>query len=404
MKNFWLVYLSLLIFIIGSVILCDLCFSQDKEIIVSAQNRLEISRPVETISVKWADVKNKLGTVKPGQVQVKDKKTGKVLESQAVDNDSDGTFDELIFQSGFGSGEEKKFLIFKGSVKKESDPKKPRAYAVFVPVRYDDFAWENDRIAFRMYGPELQKMKASGKKGGLISSGIDCWQKRVRYPIVDSWYKGGDYHKDRGEGLDAYKVDTSRGCGGTGIWENNRLYNSENYKKWKIIANGPIRIIFELTFEPWDVNGKKISEVKRITLDKGDNLNRFDSLFEIKGKSKEITYAIGIAKHKKRGKPKYNKKDGWLRYWEKSGKGRSMLGLGIVVNPDNIIEMKDLNVGKKNGSHHLVIAKAKTGEPATYYSGFGWARSKDFTDAASWDAYLENFAKCLASPVKVSTK
>src|SRR5690606_23752079 len=31
-------------------------------------------------------------------------------------------------------------------------PIAPRTYGRYVPERYDDFAWENDVVAFRMYG------------------------------------------------------------------------------------------------------------------------------------------------------------------------------------------------------------------------------------------------------------
>ena len=108
----------------------------------------------------------------------------------------------------------------------------------------DDFAWENDKVAFRTFGPKAQQLWESGDKEGLISSGIDCWLKRVPYPIINKWYEkdrnGGSYHKDDGEGLDNFQVGVSRGCGGTALFRNNTLYPSQNYSSWKIIANGPI--------------------------------------------------------------------------------------------------------------------------------------------------------------------
>lgn len=76
----------------------------------------------------------------------------------------------------------------------------PRTFARFVPERSDDFAWENDLIAFRAYGPALRE--------GKENSGIDCWLKRVNYPIINKWYvqseQGKSYHKDHGEGCDNY--------------------------------------------------------------------------------------------------------------------------------------------------------------------------------------------------------
>ena len=86
-------------------------------------------------------------------------------------------------------------------------------YGRHAPERQDDFTWENDKVAFRMYGPEC------GKAGGVLS-GIDIWSKQVDYPIIDLWYErndaGEDYHTDRGEGADFYKVGRTLGAGGLG--------------------------------------------------------------------------------------------------------------------------------------------------------------------------------------------
>lgn len=83
-----------------------------------------------------------------------------------------------------------------------------QAYCRFVPERLDDFTWENDRIAFRMYGPEMWTIPA--KRCG---SGVDVWVKKVRYPIINKWYKRKSYHRDEGEGADIYKVGKTLGCG-----------------------------------------------------------------------------------------------------------------------------------------------------------------------------------------------
>jgi len=42
-----------------------------------------------------------------------------------------------------------------------------------VPERKDDFTWENNRSAFRLYGPAL---KATGE----ISNGMDFWAETYR--------------------------------------------------------------------------------------------------------------------------------------------------------------------------------------------------------------------------------
>jgi len=51
-----------------------------------------------------------------------------------------------------------------------------RTFCRFVPERADDFAWENDQIAFRAYGPAARNKPEN--------SGFDCWLKRVDYPMA----------------------------------------------------------------------------------------------------------------------------------------------------------------------------------------------------------------------------
>jgi hypothetical protein len=65
-----------------------------------------------------------------------------------------------------------------------------------------------------------------------------------------------------GEGMEMYQVGGSRGCGGTGIWDGQKLHVGRNYKTWKILANGPVRTVFELSYEAWDAGGVKVSETK----------------------------------------------------------------------------------------------------------------------------------------------
>src|SRR5690606_32212285 len=138
----------------------------------------------------------------------------------------------------------------------------------------DDYAWENDRVAFRTYGPEAQRLTENNEQGGTLTSGIDAWFKKVEYPIIDKWYaenleNPGTYHKDTGEGYDPYHVGASRGIGGIGVWQNDSLYVSKNFVEYKRIANGPIRTIFELTYAPWQADKIIVKETKRISLDLG---------------------------------------------------------------------------------------------------------------------------------------
>jgi hypothetical protein len=274
-----------------------------------------------------------------------------------------------------------------------------------VPERLDDFAWENDKIGHRTYGPALAAPDEPRRgKEVLVTSGLDIWCKRVSHPIVDRWYnKGHDhYHKDEGEGMDMYQVGPSRGCGGVGIWDGQKLSVSRNYKTWKVLANGPIRAIFELAYDAWDANGVKISEIKRFTVDAGHNLDRMDSTFTVEGgTAKELTVGIGLNKSPadKGQEPQIEftpvKAIGALTQWTVQ-KTNGALGTAVIVPAPAFQGFAE------DDRNQLVLAKATPGQPLRYYVGAGWSKAGEFTTKAAWDAYVAACAARAQSPVKVS--
>ena len=355
---------------------------QGKSITVEVRNELDSARLTETVELDWNDLKTRLPEIGTGAVGVEDS-GGIELPCQAVDEDGDGVTDDLVFQCDFNPGESKRFRVLIGAVKPVAET---NVFGRFVPERADDFAWENDRIGFRMYGPKLEKIQPPS------SSGVDVWCKRTRQMVVNNWYKTGDYHRDHGEGADLYNVGVGRGCGGLGIWDDGKLSVSRNFHSWRVLANGPIRFVFELTYEPWTVGSERISEVKRIALDAGRNLNRFSSTFV--GGPREFTVGIGINKHSVAPTVEVDPKKGYASFWGKIGSGS--LGTGIVVNPASMVSTN------QDQSQVLMLVKGTAGRAITYWAGAGWTLSGDFKEANDWRNYLADQARRMASPLRVS--
>ncbi len=152
------------------------------------------------------------------------------------------------------------------------------AYTHIEPRRKDDIAWENDKMAFRAYGPAL--------KEAVENSGIDLWFKLVDYPIIDKWYEQDfsgvrSYHELSAEGADFFKVGSSVGLGGTGIWKDGKLHKSNVYQTADVIWTTPdtLRICMRYFY---DIDGEKYTESKIITLDYGASVCEVSSQF-IKG-------------------------------------------------------------------------------------------------------------------------
>ena len=377
---------------------------------ITATHDLSIARPSETITVPWTEVNRALPGALLQKLAVKDA-AGHVLPYQvtnvtplAKDPEKKGVaYGELIFQYNYAAGE--KSATFTVEKTEEVAPVFPvKAFARYVGERLDDFAWENDKMSHRTYGPALAAPAEPGvNKEVLITSGLDLWCKRVSYPIVDRWYnKGHDhYHTDEGEGMDMYNVGPSRGCGGSGVWDGSRLYVGRNYKTWRVLANGPVRAIFELTYETWAADGVFVAETKRFIVDAGHNLDRIESTFI----SKTPEFVIGIGLNKtpadKGQEPRIEfsqtAADGSIVQWI-AQKANGELGTAVIVPGADFAGFAE------DERNQLVLAKAKPGQALTYYAGAGWSRAGEFTTRQAWLDYVAACAARVRAPLKITTE
>jgi Domain of unknown function (DUF4861) len=366
-----------------------LCLGASGTLTVKAVNKLQLARPSQTIELSAKDLAP-LGAKKLNTIHVKDS-AGKEVLCQAVDTDGDYSPDIVIFQADFAPGETKTFSVSNGK-KVEYAKDDFKAYGRFVRERFDDFAWENDRIAHRIYGKALE----TWKEEPLTSSSVDVWVKRVSRLVINGWYMLDNYHSDHGEGADLYPAGPTRGDGGNGLWAAEKLWVSKNFVDSHSLANGPIRVMFDLTYEAFDVNGTKVSEIKRISLDAGQNLDHYQSFFKTQGDA-ELVNGIGIKKSDL-VKKDCDEKTGILTTWEPlkaDKKESSFLGCAILVDPKLFVKSTE------DKPNVLVLAKVPKDNVASYWAGFGWDKSGQFADYEAWAGYVDKFAQWLASPIEV---
>jgi hypothetical protein len=387
------------------------------QLLAAAQLKLTVThdlaeaRPSQTITVPWSDVARALPHALLQKIAVKDS-SGQILPYQVTNiapeaKDPLGVgiaYGDLIFQHDFVAGEKSATFSIE-RLETVAPVFTSRVFARYIPERLDDFAWENDKVAHRTYGPALAEPAPPGSgKEVLVTSGLDVWCKRVSYLIVDRWYnKGHDhYHHDEGEGMDMYQVGASRGCGGTGVWDGHTLSVSRNYKTWKVLANGPIRAIFELTYDAWDANGTKVAETKRFTVDAGHNFDQMDSTFTADGGPTEMTVAVGLNKNcadkgqDAKVEVTSNPADGSLAQWT-AQKTNGSLGTAVIIPPES-----GFQGFAADDNNELVLAKVTSGQTLHYYVGAGWSKAGEFTSKQAWNAYVAAFAHRIRSPIKVT--
>ena len=147
----------------------------------------------------------------------------------------------------------------------------PKVYGRYVPERKDDFAWENEYAAFRMYGPALRPENPS--------NGVDLWLKASPELVVDSFYYrehvlGLPYHINYGKGLDCYKVGHTCGAGGLVVLANEQTWIGGAYDRWEILEQTPDKFIFRLEYDSLFVDGQVLHESITITAEAGEPLNK----------------------------------------------------------------------------------------------------------------------------------
>ena len=267
--------------------------------------------------------------------------------------------------------------------------------ARFVPERKDDFAWENDLAAYRMYGPALAKENAS--------NGVDFWAKRTSDLVVDNRYNGElknkrSYHIDYGDGLDFYKVGPTLGCGGITPYWGDSLWVGRQYSSYKVLENGPLRSVFVLSYDSIKVGDSYYKEEITITVNAGSLLNK--AIVKFTGPAKKMELAAGIFLHDGKGNLKTNAISGTALYAEdalseaKVPSGRNYVGVFV---PGKV------NAARKIGVHALVLGDYKVGDDFCYYFGGGWSKWIYPTDEG-WFEAVNLFRATILKPLQVVVK
>jgi rhamnogalacturonyl hydrolase YesR len=378
-----------------------------------------------------------------GNLAILDGLSSRVLDSQLISTSQKGDLHDkkFLFQVDLAPGETRAFYILDASALAAVPPPIVKTTARYVPERHDDFSWESDRIAHRVFGPALETWQAEP----LTSSGVDVWIKRTPNLVADVMYHTGQNYDTNWVMQDDYRVGKTRGDGGLGIWKDGKLYVSKNWRTWKLITTGPIRSEFELTYDAWDVAGRKVSETRRISIDAGSNLSRVESTFSSDDKS-PLEIGVGLAERPgenvilketseitkdstsseidswqtstDKGLAVENQTEGWLAYWQPQDFAKGTTAVAMILPKGGVQQFTNdladlpaekfaaptntVEEGQPAIRNLLAIAPAEIGKPFVYYLGAGWDRSGDFPDAKSWMDYVRRFAERRDQPLQVT--
>lgn len=403
------------------------------------QATIVVSNPTSTprtelISLSMSEVKAKLGnaTPKKGEAYIVKNKRGQQIGSQ-ITHDGLLLIDASVRPHGSAT-----YYVSIGK------PYQQKVYATgaLYKIRKDDIAWENDRCAYRVYGPALQKT-------GERSFGTDIWVKNTPDTVVYERYvkdmngniKGDkidakvralkkqgkalqtqlkslqaesnevdiltSFHLDHGNGLDPYRVGATLGLGAPSLMVGKNQVLPYCYKDYRILDNGPLRFTVELTYNPSTVGDmKNVVEHRIISLDKGSNFNKMTVWYD--GLNTPTDFATGFPIHEEDTETKTFAKD-YVSYADPTDNievNNSQVYVGVLF-PEGIDHTYYQLFDKKHDGatgHALGLKRGlKNGEKYSYYFGAAWSKY-DVRSYAEWQIRIKDYLDALKTPLQVEIK
>ena len=298
------------------------------------------------------------------------------------------------------------------------------------PNRWDDLVWENDRCAWRFYGPGAHKHMKNN------AYGFDTFTKNTPHPIQDQLYhneltsygvneqikksgsplnwdevhRGYTYHRNHGAGMDAYTVGATLGAGATALKAaDGSLVYPLYYEKAEILDNGPLRFTVRMTMPKRALNGDSIQETRLITQDCGSHFARVEITY--KGLNKPTPVCAGIVVHKSAPKAyTLNQKEGFITYADALDTPEAMNGehyLGVFLpktangKAKSQLKYEPLPENTPNAIGHALIQTTYTpGQPFVYYTGSAWSHY-DVPTLAIWQETLRHEASILQNGLQL---
>ena len=416
------------------------CHAQQATIVV---NNPTSTPRTELISLSMNEVKAKLGnaTPKKGETYIVKNKSGQQIGSQ-ITHDGYLLIDASVRPNGSAT-----YYVTIGKPYQQ----KVWATGALYKIRKDDIAWENDRCAYRVYGPALQRT-------GERSFGTDVWVKNTPDTVVYERYvkdmngniKGDkidakvralqkqekseknkakaaalakqikalqaesnevdiltSFHLDHGNGLDPYRVGATLGLGAPSLMVGKNQVLPYCYKDYKILENGPLRFTVELTYNPSTVGDmKNVVEHRIISLDKGSNFNKMTVWYD--GLTTPTDFATGFPIHEEDTESKTFAKD-YVSYADPTDNievNNSQVFVGVLF-PEGIDNTYYQLFDKKHDGatgHALGLKRGlKNGEKYSYYFGAAWSKY-DVKNYAEWQIRIKEYLDALKTPLGVEVK
>ncbi len=354
-----------------------------------------------------------------------------LVPSQIDDMDGDGKWDELVFTIDLLKNESKKLNIELVAVSeypsfdkrtnlrlgiKKGEHEFEEVDNYLAPAGLDGFPtiaqgesvnWENDKMGFRNYF-DCRNVK-------------DLFGKLQPQMIIDKIHTPelGDYHKLAEWGMDVLHCGSSLGSGGLAMYENDSLFRlgSTDVYEYQKVTEGPVRSVFDLKYKGWDVNGKKLDAVERISIYPGKYW--FQSDVTVSGFEGQKQLATGIVTSHLKNEP-YDFKAGdsfsVLATLDKQSLNKDELGMAVMLPSSetvktgrttniNFYKLGFETVPQKSFSHVIsetayVVQNIENDKPSRHYFFAVWGlEDEKWKKIDNLKKYMGQEAQKIENPV-----
>lgn len=395
-------------------------------LMMNAADRVTITifNPINSSRLEMVEV-----DLKAIQKKLSEDKSVIVTDADGKEIPSQITWDgKLVFQAGVAGKGKSVYYVQKGIPQQYEVKVKGRLFV----ERQDEFGWENDKVAYRVYG-----------HGGAV--GYDLFNKSTSDLMLDYWYASEQnqemrsvsrqlsergyqdladqvynafsYHIDHGKGMDCYTVGSTLGGGANALLNTDgSLFMPKCYQSFEILDKGPLRFTVRFTYPEQEYNGEKVKETRIISLDAGSHFNRVSVFYE--GLTKPVQMASGTVIHKS-NPSSYVISPGYMgyedlgdasvynaKYRQEFAKQMGKIYVGLLYT-DKIIETS--YQARENGiaiGHVLATVTYLPETAYTYYFGSAWDRNPEtsFQNLTDWEAYLSKKSIEAKNPLKIKIK
>ena len=356
------------------------CGSSD--LTVSVENASDLDRVCETVELDFGNIIAEHPELTAENVVVTDA-AGVQVPSQVYTEDYGMV--KLIFQATVPAHKTVGYVVKAG----EREAYDTLVFSRYVPERLDDYAYENNRIAGRVYGPALEFPRTLGS---------DIWTKSVETLVVDKRFALNDYHHDHGDGMDCYKVDATLGGGALAPYADGKIVLGDNYDTYTRICNGPIRTKVLFTYKPFDVDGHLTTLKRELTIDANTNFIKISNWYN--AAVDQLPVVLGAVLH-----DVLDRTDGenYIAFTEKASDSADPdadgdISVGLVVDAAE----EGVEVGTMDG-HAVLKYNITPGKRADVWTGSGWSKG-GIESPEAWAQMVEDFAYAQANPLEVTVR